>query len=65
MTSRYLDYCGVRAICGAEIADELFQRKLPQGFDLDEAGDMILLDSIIKEELKCEGCNWYDECRSK
>jgi hypothetical protein len=62
MSSRYLDYCSVKFICGSEIADELFERKLPAGFDLDEAGDMILLESIIKEELKCESCGWFAEC---
>ena len=64
-TSRYLDYCGVCSICGAEIADEIFERKLPPGFDLDEPGDEALITQIVAEALKCEQCAWNSVCFSK
>lgn len=63
--SRYLDYCGVCALCGPEFADELFQRKLPAGFDLDQPGDEELVTAIVKEQLKCELCGHYYTCHKK
>lgn len=62
MASRYLDYCGICSICGSEIADDLFERKLPTGFDLDQPGDELLVASIVAEAFKCDICEWNGVC---
>lgn len=42
---RALSYCAVRSLAGKEVADEMFARHLPPGFDLDAPGDMALVES--------------------
>ena len=45
-------YCAVRSLAGKEVADEMFARHLPPGFDLDAPGDMALVESIVRDVAK-------------
>lgn len=56
MSDRRLDYCEVRSICGRDIADEMFGRRLPAGFDLDQPGDEVMVSAIVREESRCDTC---------
>lgn len=60
--TRILDYCAVRALAGREIADEMFGRKLPFGFDADQPGDELALTAIVVEASRCETCVERERC---
>lgn len=60
--SRSLDYCGVRSICGKEVADEIFARHLPLGFDIDQPGDELMVETIVREHSRCDSCPDLDRC---
>ncbi len=61
---RALDYCAVRSLCGREVADEMFRRRLPPGFDIDHLADQALLDSILREVGRCDGCPDRHRCEA-
>jgi len=54
--SRTLDCCAVRSLCGREAADEMFGRKLPFGFDIDQPGDEEMVARIAAEGARCDTC---------
>lgn len=54
--SRVLDYCGVRALCGREAADEMFGRKIPPGVDMDFPPDQDAVTRIVEERSRCDDC---------
>jgi hypothetical protein len=60
--SRQLDYCGVRSLVGREAADEMFGRKLPVGFDMDQPGDEEMVTAIVADDAKCESCPDRHRC---
>jgi len=59
---RTLDYCGVRSLCGKQIANELFGRTIPDGFDMDHPGDEEAISAIVREFEPCANCSYEDHC---
>lgn len=54
--SRFLDYCAARSLLGRDLADEMFGRNLPPGFDLDQPGDETMAARIVEEQPRCDAC---------
>ena len=59
---REMDYCAIRSMCGPEIADEIFGRRLPVGFDLDQPGDLTMIEGVIRDQDRCTSCPQATEC---
>lgn len=47
--TEHLDYCGVRSLCGREVADEMFGRVIPRGLDMDFPADEDAVANIVSE----------------
>ena len=62
MTDRHLDYCAVRSACGRDLADEMFRRHIPVGIDVDQPGDQVALDAIVREASRCDDCPSSGDC---
>ena len=62
MSDRTLDYCGVRSLCGREVADEMFGRRLPAGLDMDHPGDEEAVTAIVREAARCDDCQQREWC---
>ncbi|MBF0325972.1 MAG: hypothetical protein HQL42_13000 [Alphaproteobacteria bacterium] len=65
-SSRHLGYCGIRSLCGPDIADELHGRRLPVGFDCDFPPDQQAATAIAaareRQEAECAACPSRDYC---
>lgn len=61
-----LSYCGVRSLCGREIADEMFGLALPRGLDMDFSPDQEMVANIAADlraqEEKCAKCQHAGCC---
>lgn len=58
--SRTLDYCGVRALAGRQIADEMFDRLIPSDVDMDHLPSQEAVAQRVREreaqERRCAAC---------
>jgi len=62
LRSNALSYCAVLALAGADIADEMFGRRLLAGIDMDHLGDQELVAAIVAERSACEACPQRRHC---
>jgi len=46
---RKLTFEEVKSICGEKIAAELYSRLIPEGLDLGNPGDLLLISKIVEE----------------
>ena len=51
-----LSYCAVRSLCGKAIADEMFDRHLPHGLDMDVLSDQEIAAVLTREDDRCNRC---------
>lgn len=65
-TDRTLDYCGVRALVGRELADEMFDRRIPSDVDMDHLPSQEAVAQRVREreaqEHACAACPDLNHC---
>ena len=57
-----LSYCAVRSLCGKSIADEMFNRYLPPGIDIDVLSDQEIASVLTREDERCNRCPTKKHC---
>lgn len=55
-----LDRCEICSLIGERAADELFGCTIPAGIDMDQLGDQMLVEGIVRDKRKCANCLMRD-----
>lgn len=66
MAGRPLDYCGVRALAGRQIADEMLDRLIPGDVDMDHEPSLEAVVQRVRERMAqdntCATCPDQQHC---